>query len=52
MDFQSCSLRIFYRISNVVHGGCVDIFWNSLIGIAVFKGLSEAITTSLIPVSS
>ena len=25
MDFQSSSLSIFYRISNVVHGGCVDI---------------------------
>ena len=29
MDFQSSLLSIFYRISNVVHGGCVDIFWNS-----------------------
>ena len=26
MDFQSCSLNIFYRISNVVHGVCVGIF--------------------------
>ena len=31
MDFQSCSLTIFYRITNVVHWGCVNIFWNSLI---------------------
>ena len=30
MDFQSYSLSISYRISNVVHGGCVDIFWNIL----------------------
>ena len=29
MDFQSRSLTIFYRISIVVHGVCVDIFWNS-----------------------
>ena len=29
VDFQSYSLSISYRISNVVHGGCVDIFWNS-----------------------
>ena len=29
MDFQSSLLSIFYRISNVVHRGCVDIFWNS-----------------------
>ena len=29
MEFQSGSLSIYYRISNVVHGGCVDIFWNS-----------------------
>ena len=29
MDFQSYSLSISYRISNVVHGVCVDIFWNS-----------------------
>ena len=29
MDFQSYSLGISYRISNVVHGGFVDIFWNS-----------------------
>ena len=28
MDFQSCSQSIFYRISNVVSGVCVDIFWN------------------------
>ena len=26
--FQSCEPSIFYRISNVVHGVCVDIFWN------------------------
>ena len=29
MKFQSCSPSIFCRISNVVHWGCVDIFWNS-----------------------
>ena len=29
MDFQSILLSIFYRISNVVRGGCVDIFWKS-----------------------
>ena len=29
VDFQSCSLSISYRIPNVVHGVCVDIFWNS-----------------------
>ena len=29
MDFQSYSLIISYRISNVVRGVCVDIFWNS-----------------------
>ena len=30
MDFQSTSLSIFYRISNVVNGrGGLDIFWNS-----------------------
>ena len=29
VDFQSYSLSISYRISSVVHGGCVDIFWNS-----------------------
>ena len=29
MDFQSYSLSISYRISNVVHRGGVDIFWNS-----------------------
>ena len=29
MDFQSYSLSISYRISSVVHGGCVDIFWNN-----------------------
>ena len=29
MDFQSCSPSIFYKISSVVHGGCVDIFLNS-----------------------
>ena len=29
MNFQSSLLSIFYRISNVVHVGCVDIFWNS-----------------------
>ena len=29
MEFQSGSPSIYYRISNVVHGGCVDIFWNS-----------------------
>ena len=29
MDFQSSSLSIFYRISNDVHGRCVDIFWNT-----------------------
>ena len=29
MDFQSSLLSIFYRISNVVHGWCVNIFWNS-----------------------
>ena len=29
MDFQSCSWSISYRISSVVHGVCVDIFWNS-----------------------
>ena len=28
MDFQSYSLSVSYRISNVAHGG-VDIFWNS-----------------------
>ena len=29
MEFESRSPSIYYRISNVVHGGCVDIFWNS-----------------------
>ena len=29
MEFQSGSPSIYYRISNVVHWGCVDIFWNS-----------------------
>ena len=29
LDFQSYSLSISYRISNVVHRGGVDIFWNS-----------------------
>ena len=29
MDFQSGSLSIYYRISDVVHQMCVDIFWNS-----------------------
>ena len=29
MKFQSGSTSICYRISNVVHGVCVDIFWNS-----------------------
>ena len=29
MEFQSNSPSIYYRVSNVVHGGCVDIFWNS-----------------------
>ena len=33
MDFQSYSLGISYRISIVVHRGCVDIFWNSPIGL-------------------
>ena len=28
MDFQSHSLGNSYRISNVFHGVCVDIFWN------------------------
>ena len=34
MDFQSCSPSISYRISNVVHGGRVDIFWNSPLKLA------------------
>ena len=34
MDFQSCSPSISHRISNVVHGGCVDIFWNSSLKVA------------------
>ena len=29
VEFQSDSPNIYYRISNVVHGVCVDIFWNS-----------------------
>ena len=29
IDFQSSLLSIFYRISNVVHGAYVDIFWSS-----------------------
>ena len=29
MEFQSGSLSIYYRTFNVVHGVCVDIFWNS-----------------------
>ena len=29
MDFQSGSPSICYKISNVVHGERVDIFWNS-----------------------
>ena len=29
MEFQSDSPSIYYRISNVVHWGYVDIFWNS-----------------------
>ena len=29
MEFQSSSLSVYYKISNVVHGGCVDIFWNN-----------------------
>ena len=29
MEFQSGSPSIYYRISNVVHWGCVDILWNS-----------------------
>ena len=29
MEIQSGSPSIHYRISNVVHGRCVDIFWNS-----------------------
>ena len=28
MEFQSGSPIIYDRVSNVVHGGCVDIFWN------------------------
>ena len=28
MKFQSDSPSIYYRISNVVHGGGADIFWN------------------------
>ena len=28
-DFRSGTASIYYRISNVVHGACVDIFWNS-----------------------
>ena len=27
--FWGNSWSVYYRISNVVHGGCVDIFWNS-----------------------
>ena len=37
MDFQSSLLSIFCRISNVVHGGCVDIF-----GIAQSHIISKA----------
>ena len=29
MEFPSGSPSIYYRISSVVRGGCVDIFWNS-----------------------
>ena len=29
LESQSGSPSIYKRISNVVHGGCVDIFWNS-----------------------
>ena len=29
MEFQSGLPTIYYRISNSVHGVCVDIFWNS-----------------------
>ena len=29
MEFQSGSPSIYCRISNVVHGVCVDIFWTS-----------------------
>ena len=29
MEFQSGSPSIYCRISNVIHGGCMDIFWNS-----------------------
>ena len=37
MDFQSTSLSTFDRISNVVHGVCVDIFWNSPIYVLKYK---------------
>ena len=29
VEFQSGSTSIYYRISNVVHRGCVGTFWNS-----------------------
>ena len=29
MEFQSDSPSIYYRITNVVDQGCVDIFWNT-----------------------
>ena len=41
MDFQSSSLSIFYRISNVVHGGCVDIFWNSTARVLVVVPMKD-----------
>ena len=34
MEFQSSSPSIYYRISNVVHGGCADIFCNRPISFA------------------
>ena len=34
-NFQSCSPSIFYRISNVVHRGCEDIFWNSPLSVVI-----------------
>ena len=44
MDFQSTLLSIFYRISNVVHGGCVDIFWNSPIPFrTIFSGMQNVL---------
>ena len=36
MDFQSGSLSSYYRISSVVHMGCVDIFWNNPVLIRLY----------------